>query len=106
MKAEAAKSAEKIDDIATLVASLISQGVPSDLHPPTLPKGRLSYTMKSFNGAALEVHHIHQFYYIKACAPDIPLPAAKNWSWSKGGGAAPCWDSVKSLIDPEWITLL
>ena len=102
------------DDFKALLESLKAKGIPTELHPPVMPRGKLSYTMKSFNGATIEVHHVTRkeggFFYIKKAAPGYEAAlnpsTSRNYTWSRFGGVDATWALVKALIDPEWVTLL
>jgi hypothetical protein len=71
-----------------------------DMLPKTIPKGRLSFTLKSgTTGAVVEVQWKKALaFYIKKVADGMPMPSSKLRKWSAHADLPAAWEAVKKEI--------
>ena len=89
-----------------LLKKLEALGVPKTAYPCSVPKGAKNYTIRSSDGAVLEVQHVNGCYYVKKTAGGVPLGAGVSASvnWARHGGAEAAWDAARLVAGVEqWV---
>ena len=88
----------KLDNSVDWETCHVQLEVPEELWPEAERRtGKYSYTVRSKNGASVEVHLRARAYFIKACGTGAENEVARYWAWSKQGG---CPDETWAILKP------
>ena len=86
----------KLDQLRTSMKLL---GVPEELLPQSVPRGRHSYTIKHpEHHAAVQVLHVRNVYLLNYDRTGAK-PPNQIWSWANHGGVEEAWDLAKKVLD-------